>query len=345
MKSIPNQQFPPKPATIVDVAREAGVSPKTVSRVINANDYVSESTREKIETAIEKLGYRPNRAARSLASTSNTIIGLVMPNATNAYYAEVVRGVEEYVQDQGYNVLMVNTQGDNERERHALEILEEHRADGVILNTPQLPDEELKSALQRQKASVIIGSDPVGDLAGLINIDVRSAMFQAVEHLVSIGRARIAYAKLPADQVYPQRERLTGFLQACKQYNLPEPEIYTTGDTLQASRDATLTFLSQDRQVDAIICYNDLVAIGAVEACDRLSIHIPEDIAIIGFDDLVYLSLQRISLTTFRIPRYEVGMTAAQMLFARMNGQIDSQEFIFSPEFIQRASTSSTQSR
>ena len=341
MKLSQAKQYPKKLATIADVAREAGVSPKTVSRVVNANDYVKESTRERIELAIEKLGYRPNRAARSLASSSNTIIGLVMPNSSNPYFAEVVRGVEEFVQDQGYNVLIVNTKSNVDKECRALEILEEHRADGVILNTPQLPDDELKSALMRQKASVIIGRDPVGDLAGLINIDVRSAMFQAVKHLLQIGRSRIAYAKLQADQVYPQRERLTGFLQACRQYDLPEPEFYSSGDgSIQDGLEATLNFLSQEQQVDAIICYNDMVAMGALEACDRLGIHVPDDIAIIGFDDLVYSSLQRISLTTFRIPRYEVGMTAARMLFARMNGQADSQEFIIRPEFIQRSSTS-----
>ena len=326
--------------TIIDVARTAGVSPKTVSRVINGNDYVSLQTRERVESAIVHLNFRMNRAARSLVSNRSAIIGLAIPDVSNPYYAEVVSGVEQVAHEHDYSVLLFNTNNNCAREANALQILEEHRADGIIYNTPAISEDELRFRLQRQRAAVLIGHDGIGDLAGIVNIDTYEAAVKAVEHLVGVGRRKIAYLRF-AQPTYPHRERLRGVidgLQACGLTLRPEYTVDCTGN-LHANFELVRALLSAHSEIDAIIGYHDLLAFTAMEACDASGINIPDDVAVIGFDDIVFASLHRISLTTFRIPRFEVGVSAAQMLFGRIAGQTDPAQIMLKTTLIQREST------
>ncbi len=337
VKNSPQIQRAP---TIIDVAREAGVSPKTVSRVINSNDYVSLPTRQRVEEAIHHLNFRMNRAARSLASDRSAIIGLAIPDVSNPYYAELVSGVEQVAHEQGYSVLLFNTINDHDREINALQILEEHRADGIIYNTPSLSDAELAQRLQRQRAAVLIGHDAVGDLAGVVNIDTYAAAVKAVEHLVGAGRCKIAYLRF-SQPTYPHRERLRGVVDGLHRCGLtlnPEYVVDCTGN-LHVDHELVRTLLSKHPEIDAIIGYHDLLAFVGMEACDSLGINIPDDVAVIGFDDIIFASLRRISLTTFRIPRFEVGVSAAQMLFSRIAGQNDPALTVLKTTLIQREST------
>lgn len=340
LTTLPSQKVM-KAATLADVAKLAGVSAKTVSRVINANDYVSEETRARVESAIEKLGYSPNRAARSLASNSNTVIGLVLPDISNAYFSEVIAGVECVAQEHQYSVLLLNSGSEPERERDAFRILEEHRVDGLILNTPVLQENELRTLVQRQRAMVMIGHDPIGDHAGIVNVDVRSAMAEAVEYLVKSGRRNIAYVKPNPDNRFPHRERLVGLQDAARRFQLDVSPILIdqAGRSFEGTSANVISVLSNQPEINAIICYNDETAFAVLDACDRQGLRVPDDVSIIGFDDVMYSRLQRISLTTFHIPRYDVGVTAGKMLFDRMAGNLDSQEVLLRPTFIKRLST------
>lgn len=330
-----------KTITLDDVAKEAGVSRKTVSRVINANGYVSEATRQRVELAVDKLGYRPNLVARSLASDRSTVIGLMIPSITNRYFSQVIAGVESVAQENEYSVLLLNSYGDGDRERDVLRLLEEHRVDGLVYNTPTLPIPELRQLLLRQKAAVIIGHDPLDDLAGTVNVDVSTAMTQAVEHLVDVGRRRMAYIKPGIDERYPHRKRLEGLRRGYRELGLGTQPLLVEalGKNIQDTSDQVEAWLRTRPDVDGIICYNDETAFATIEACDRLGIQVPDDIAIVGFDDISLSRLQRISLTTFRIPRYEVGRSAARILFERIAGTFDTSEVIIEPEFVKRDST------
>ncbi len=336
-KSTSRKQRAP---TIVDVAREAGVSPKTVSRVVNGNDYVSVETRERVQAAIDRLHFRMNRAASSLASNRSAILGLVIPDVSNPYYAEVVSGVQQVAQEQNYSVLLFNTSNDRERELSALQILEEHRADGIIYNTPSISEAELKQRLQRQRAAVLIGHDTVGELAGIVNIATYEAAVQAVDHLVRAGRQHIAYISYPKS-TYPHRDRLRGVLDGMSAHQRTLDPDYTIECTnnVQVDQGLIRAFLIDHPEVDGIICYNDLLALAAIEACDSLGIAIPDDVAITGFDDISFSSLRRIALTTFHIPRYEVGVSAAKMLFNRIAGRYDPARIVLQTTFIQRGTT------
>lgn len=330
-----------KSATLEDVAKLAGVSAKTVSRVINANDYVSEKTQLAVEDAVNKLGYRPNRAARSLVSDKTMVIGLILPEISGQYFSKVIAGIEQVANENQYTVLLLNSGCDEDRERSAFRVLEEHRVDGLIVNTPRLPDQELISLIERQKACVVIGHDPISDQVNTVNIDVRSAMVEAVKHLTESGCRNIAYFGTALSDVYPHQQRMLGIEDAYEQLNLATKPNYILkeNDSDENASEIIVRHLRENPHIDAIIAYNDEAALSVIEACDRLGLIIPKDIAVIGFDDVSYAQLQRISLTTFHIPRFDVGVVAAQMLFDRIGGESETQEIMFKPDFVIRSTT------
>ena len=323
--------------TIVDVAREAGVSPKTVSRVMRGDGYVSEQTLQRIQSVIQRLGYRPNRAAQSLVSNRSGVIGVVIPDINNPFFPEVVRAIEDTALERDYNVLLFSTETRLDRERAAYQFLEDNRADGIIVYFPFLPDEELATILPRQKATILVDHVPFESATGTICVDFYDAAFQAVDALIRAGRRNISYFS-PKDPYYTFTERVRGLRDATAFANIPiPPQRYWAGEgTIEDRFYIARAKLIEDPEVDSIICFNDLTAIAALEACDDLHISVPDQIAIIGFDDIQLSSLNRISLTTLRVPKREIGIKAVQMLFEHMDGVDSPREVIMKTEFIQR---------
>jgi LacI family transcriptional regulator len=330
-----------KTITILDVAREAGVSTKTVSRVINNDGYVSNEKRLRVQTAIERLDYRPNRAARNLASNRSAVIGLLVPDVNNPYFPEVVRGVEDAALKHGYNVLLFNTESNIHQEREAFRFLEEHRVAGAIVNLPYSPREELEVVLSRQNASVVVDSYPVGNGVGNIRVDFHDAAIQAVRHLVSVGRRRIGYIG-PIKAYFTFQERYRGILAGLEAESVPfRPEYLMElhHTTMEDNYEGAITLVTAHPEIDGLICFNDMVALGAMKACDDLGIAIPDQIALMGFDDIPFAGLSRISLTTMRVPKFEVGVKSVEMLLNRINGVIEPVEYILKTELVQRSTT------
>src|SRR5215831_16247981 len=187
----------PTRVTIVDVAREADVSPKTVSRVIRGDGYVSKETLERVQEVIDRLGYRPNRAARSLVSNRSGVVGVVIPDINNPFFSEVVRGIEDTAIQRDYNVLIFSTDAHLERERAAYRYLEENSVDGIIIDLPLIPIPELESVLRRQKVAVLIDHPLVAGASGVVRIDFYNAARQAVNALISAGRRNLGYLSPP----------------------------------------------------------------------------------------------------------------------------------------------------
>lgn len=330
-----------KPITILDVAREAGVSTKTVSRVINNDGYVSTEKRERVRIAIDRLDYRPNRAARNLASNRSAVIGLLVPDVNNPYFPEVVHGVEDAARKRGYNVLLFNTESKVDQEREAFRFLEEHRVDGAIVNLPYIPREELEIVLSRQKASVVVDSYPVGKGVGNIRVDFYDAAVQAVHHLVRIGRTKLGYIG-PIKAYYTFQERYRGIIAGLESAGVPvHPEyvmeLQRTG--IEDNYEGARALLTSHPEIDGLICFNDMVALGAIKACDDLGIAIPDQLALMGFDDIPFAGLSRISLTTMRVPKFEVGVKSVEMLLDRLNGITEPVEYILKTELVQRSTT------
>ncbi len=330
-----------KPITILDVAHEAGVSIKTVSRVINKNGYVSDEKRVRVQSAIDRLDYRPNRAARNLASNRSAVIGLLVPDVNNPYFPEVVLGVEDAARKQGYNVLLFNTESNMDQEREAFRFLEEHRVDGAIVNLPYIPREELAVVLGRQKASVVVDSYPVSDDVGNIRVDFYDAALQAVHHMASIGRRSIGYIG-PIKAYFTFQERYRGIIAGLKAEGIPvHPEYFMElkRTSIEDNYEGARKLITDHPEINGLICFNDMVALGAMKACDDLGIAIPDQLALMGFDDIPFAGLSRISLTTMRVPKFEVGAKAVEMLLNRVNGITEPSEYILKTELVQRSTT------
>lgn len=329
--------------TLADVARAAGVSAKTVSRVINHNDYVSQETREQIERAIKALGYRPNRMARSLASNRSFIIGLTMPDVTNPFFPEIMRGAEMVAQQHGYNLLAYNTDLDPQRERDGLALLEETRVDGIIICTISLSDADLSAALQHHRAAVVINRlMPPDGPAGIVRVDYFSAMQKMVQFVLDTGRRRIGYLDVSRSAYsYSSKERYRGFQAAMERNGLPVNPQYLRRcvASIESSRQVAIELLTDQPEIDALVCYNDMIAGGALEACAELGIAVPDQIAVTGFDDIMFSSVFKVALTTMHVPKFDLGARAAQMLFERIDGSSTQSEIVLDAELVIRQST------
>jgi LacI family transcriptional regulator len=328
--------------TIVDIAREAGVSPKTVSRVIRGDDYVSKETLERVQEVATRLGYRPNRAARSLVSNRSGVIGVVIPNINNPFFSEVVAGIEDTAIQRDYNVLLFSTDNHLERERDAYRYLEENGVDGIIIDLPLIPDSELETILYRQKAAILIDHPLVEGANGVVRIDFYDAAAQAVNHLVMAGRRHLAYLS-PRGNYYTFTERIRGIHDAAAGANLSIPSNHfgQCNATLEDSFRAARTLLLEHPDIDGLICFNDIIGIGALEACDDLNIAVPDQVAIIGFDDISIAGLNRIALSTLRVPKRDIGVQAMQMLLDCLDGMEIPSEMVVRAELIQRRTTAS----
>ncbi len=327
-----------KRVTMEDVAREAGVSPMTVSRVINNTGRVSDDTREYIRAVIERMGYRPSRVARSLVTNQTYMIGVVVPDITNSFFAEILQGIEDVAWERGYSVLLVNTSENPKREHAALEQLEEVVVDGTIICSSRLPEDKLIPLMKRQKAVVIINRTVSGEHASVVRVEseTNARPRVAVHHLVKSGRQRIGYLCLhqhafDAQQVFLSAIQEAGLIANPDWYSVCAP---SWEDGYHCARQ----MLALHPELDAIIGGNDLVALGILRAAVELGRKIPEDLAIVGGDDTLLASQVTPPLTTFRVAKYDIGATAARLLFKRIGGSARFEEVVFPEELIVRES-------
>jgi len=324
------------------VAREAGVSRQTVSRVLNGKAEISASTRESVMKVIERLGYRPSGVARGLATNRTLAIGLVVPDIANPFFPEIARGAEDTLRRQGYEMFLCNTIEDPELEKAVLSALEDKRVDGTIVCSSRLPDEELYPRLRRQQAVVLVNRPAAPDLAGSVCVDDASGTAQAVHHLLSAGREVIGFLSGPP-RSHSGKERLKGYQAALSMAGRElEPGLMVPcTPNPEGGYDAARYLLSERHDINGLICYNDLVAVGALRACAELDLRVPDDVSVVGCDDIMIASLVSPALTTLRVPKYEIGSEAARMLLDRIAGRYDQTEVVLEPELVVRMSAPS----
>jgi LacI family transcriptional regulator len=326
--------------TIADVAREAGVSLMTVSRAVNGKDGISEATRERIQEIVTRLGYRPSDIARSLVTDRTGTIGLVVIDNSNSFFSEIARGAEHEAYEQGYNVFLCNTEEDIEREQTILRSLEEKRVDGLLLCSPRLDTPLLLSAVKRHDAVVMINRPIIHPHVGRVAIRDECGGQIATEHLLSRGHRNVGFLAGP-ERSHSGQLREKGYHLALEQAGIaPHPEwVRRSLPVVEFGREAALDLLTHQPEITALFCYNDLSAVGALQACAHLGRRVPDDIAIVGFDDIPLASLVTPPLTTCHIPLYDLGNQAMRMLLRRINGCTeDCDEIVIEPELIIRAS-------
>ena len=324
--------------TMSDVAREAGVSLMTVSRVLNRKGEVSPETRQRVLDVIARLDYRPSGVARSLVTQRTHTIGLVVPDNANPFFSEVARGVEHAAYAEGYNVFLCNTDEELPRERAVLHSLEEKRVDGLVLCSSRLEDDELGSVIARHPAVVLVNRRLEGVAAVLMDDELGGRM--ATEHLLRTGRRRVGFLSGPTAS-RSGRQRVTGYLAAFDAADLPHSSAWMRpcAPTVEGGRQVARELLAAHPGLTAVLCYNDLVAVGALQACAELNCAVPDQLAVAGFDDIPLAALVTPSLTTCRAPRYELGCEAMRLLLDRISASSpEHAAVVLQPQLVVRAS-------
>jgi LacI family transcriptional regulator len=305
-------------ASIADVARLAGVSPTTVSHVISGRRPVSERTAAAVAQAMQELGYVPNRAARSLRHGMSQTLGLLVPDISNPYFAELARGAEDAVEARGFNLLLCNTAFDPEREARYLDVLRGRGVDGMLYAAGAPPSSERLAQVARTFRLVIVDEELPGVPVETVVSDNERGGQLAGQHLHELGhRAVLAIGGPPALTSSPLRAR--GFAAAFD----GDARIETVDGDYRAESATAAVRAALDggpRWFTAIFAANDLMALAAIEVLAQDGLRVPRDVSVVGYDDTVYAALVRPALTTVRQPVYRMGWVAAERLMGALNG-------------------------
>jgi Transcriptional regulators len=302
--------------SIKDVARVAGVSTATVSHVLNNTRFVSEETRRKVVNAIERCNYYPNAYARSLASGRSHTIALLVSDISNPFFPELAKSVEDVAFERGYDVILLNTKYDAKRTSHYVRRLIERQVGGVVLMTSEL-DVAVIDELAREHVSVVfLDLGTAGERMSNVVVDYAMGITEAVRHLVQLGHTCIAYVGGP-NRLRSAAKRLEAFLKAFSEVlpNLEPFGIFEGNFQLDSGRNIARQIISGDRSLPtAVITANDMMALGVMQECRMAGVSIPDDISIIGFDDIAFASLAYPQLTSVCLPRQELGQRAMEAL-------------------------------
>ena len=304
---------------IKDIAREAGVSTATVSHVINKTKYVSDETRAKVQRAIEEFNYHPNAHAQMLALGRSNMIGLLVSDISNPFFPEIIKSIEAAVFAAGYHLILLNTNYEPERAIEYVRRLLQMKVAGIILMIAEF-DSSLIDEFKNKKTSVVFHDlGVVGEKMSNIILDYAVGIDEAVRHLVSLGHSKIVHIA-GSHEIYSAGVRQRAFVDAMKKYFPDEPElkIYEGDFRFEGGRHAAHQILSESDLPTAIVVANDLMALGAMQEFKAAGLRIPQDISIVGFDDISFASLSEPALTTVCSPRVEIGRRAFEALLLTM---------------------------
>ncbi|MBU4047478.1 LacI family transcriptional regulator [bacterium] len=326
--------------TIKDVAELVGVHPSTVSRVINDDSRISEKTREKVFLIIKKLGYTPNAIARGLKTKRTHTLGMLIPDITNPFFAEIARGVEDAANKNDFNIILCNTDDRLKKERTYLEILRGKRVDGLILGTAHIKDKSILE-LEKNNFPYILVSRNIEELdKNCVIVDDEAGGIMATEYLIKLGHRRIAHITGPL-KIRSALNRLKGYKLALKKYGIEyRDELVGEGDfRIKGGYQVMKRFLKLAEPPTAIFAANDLLALGAMQAIQKKNFHIPEDFSVIGFNDIELASFVYPALTTIRQPMLEMGALAVKMLLRIIEeGEFNQRKIVLKPKLIIRES-------
>ncbi|WP_158773845.1 LacI family DNA-binding transcriptional regulator [Cobetia sp. L2A1] len=306
-----------------EVAAQAGVSVTTVSHVVNATRPVAKATEARVREAIKALGYRPDSVARALKSNRSRTLGMIVTSAHNPFFAEVIRGVEDRCYQAGYSLILCNSDDIDDKQLNYLETLRDRRIDGLVVMTAKNGAGFLEalSALPLPTVMMDAHPQPGWDMT-VINDDSRLGGRLAIEHLLAQGIERIALLTGPKDHAR-SRERLAGAMAALRDNGLGLPEDWQLNTELMLADGhcaAHLLLANPDDRPEAIFAFNDLLALGCLRAAQDLGIRVPQQLSVIGYDDIEISAYLSPALTTIRQPIYALGTTAVDQLIARLEG-------------------------
>lgn len=326
--------------TIRDVAELAGVHPSTVSRVINNDSRISEKTKNKVLLIIKKLGYTPNAIARGLKIKRTYTLGMLIPDITNPFFAEIARGVEDAANANGFNIILCNTDDKLKKERIYLEILKGKRVDGLILGTAHIKDKSIIELEKKKFPYILLSRNIEGLDKNCVIVDDVAGGIMVTEYLIKLGHRRIAHITGPPT-VRAANNRLEGYKFALEKHQIEyHEELVKEGDfRIKGGYQVMKRFLKLAEPPTAIFAANDLLALGAMQAIQKEKYHIPEDFCIIGFDDIRLASFVYPPLTTIRQPMLEMGALAVKMLLKIIEGgEFNQRKIVLKSKLIIRES-------
>lgn len=323
---------------IREVAQRAGVSPGTVSNVLNRPERVAATTRARVEEAIRELGFVRNGSAATLRAGQSRAIGLVVLDVGNPFFVELARGVEDVVSDRDHAVILCNSRESPDREARNLRVLAEQRVRGVLI-TPVDEDLSRLGLLRRRGVAVVLVDHPASGEVCSVAVDDVAGGELAVAHLLARGARRIAYVTGPL-VIRQCAERRGGALRALRGAgrdleDVVVPEMTVHGGTLAAGR------LLAGGLPDAVFCANDLLALGVLRALGQAGVRVPDDVALIGYDDIQFSSAAAVPLSSIRQPTYQLGKIATELLLEECDDPAGHahQQVMFQPELVVRESS------
>lgn len=324
-------------ATLKDVAKEAGLTVTTVSRVLNNRGYISDNAREKVAAAMKKLNYRPNELARSLQNKSSNTIGVIVPHIRHPYFSEMISNLEYYAHKSGYKILLCNSREKDERMMEYVEMCTRNRVSGIILFSGGVHTEAFSSL----DIPVITMERYVDSSTASVECDNTQGGILAAENLINSGCKHLLHIGGWSDTPMPADLRSEGFRQVCAQNDLPFIEINT-----EVSQFDELDYIAllektliEHPDIDGLFANSDVIAAQAIQVCNKLGIKVPEQLKIIGFDDSIVASLTSPQLTTVHQPVKEMAEIAVQLLHSAVSGKIVAKRTMLPVYLVERETT------
>ena len=325
--------------TIKEIAELAGVSTATVSKILNGKDKdISEATRKNVLDIVEREGYIPNGIAKSLRIKNTKTIGIIMPDVMNLFFSELARGVEDAAEKKGYSVILCNSDNKESKEEKYIQILQEKMVDGIILTASE---NSVKRSLRRRKIPMVLLDRDIStdEKVGRITVDNEEGTYNATKLLIEKGCKNIGFIS-SNKTTKSSGQRLRGYENAIleSKINLDKDKIFLQNYTIETGYKGTVSLLEKTN-IDGICCGNDLIAIGAIKALKERGIKIPQDVKVIGFDDISISKYMDPPLTTIRQPIYEMGEEAVGMLIDVINNKEMEMSKVLKTELIVRETT------
>ncbi|GGJ67871.1 LacI family transcriptional regulator [Anoxybacillus voinovskiensis] len=322
--------------TIYDVAREANVSMATVSRVVNGNPNVKPSTRKKVLEAIERLGYRPNAVARGLASKKTTTVGVIIPDISSIFFAELARGIEDIATMYKYNIILSNSDQNKEKELHLLNTMLAKQVDGILFMGGNITEEHVNEFQKSDVPIVLAATIEENHLIPSVNIDYEQAAFEAVTHLLEKGHTRVAYITGPANDPI-NTKKLAGYRRALEAHGIAYDEaLIVEGDySYDSGIEAYEKIAELEEKPTAVFAGTDEMALGIIHGAQDHGVHVPEQLEVIGFDNTRLATMVRPRLTTVVQPMYDIGAVAMRLLTKYMNKERVENHIVVLPHRIE----------
>ncbi|GEL77182.1 catabolite control protein A [Tenuibacillus multivorans] len=327
--------------TIYDVAKEANVSMATVSRVINGNTNVKPTTRKKVLAAIEDLGFRPNAVARGLASRKTTSVGVIIPDISNMFFAELARGIEDIATMYKYHIILSSSDQNTNKELDLFDNMLEKQVDGVIFMGGSISEEHVKAFKSSNIPVVLAATVDESNEIPSVNIDYYSAIFDVVNRLVDKGEKQIGYISNSSKSSI-ENSKIQGYKDGLQENKIEFDEhmIFDGDDTYQAGIEGVNHLLKQEPKPTAIMTSSDEMALGVIHGAQDQGLHVPQDLSVVGFDNTRLAVMVRPELTTVVQPMYDIGAVSMRLLTKVLkNEEVKEQQVILPHRIIKRSST------